>query len=212
MSDSEAVKAVVLTVLDGLDPDLVDYLLPLIEERDFESVSPFLQSAGLAEDDASADALCDRLKERLDGELGGGSGLPPPPPTTKEDEEVPALLQAPVSLGGGKDFEAQEQERKMQDMLWGTDKVRKEMNMSMETSQKTNKKSERRAAREIEKARQRFEALSAEVEQADAQCTRMLVPEMDGANMERDIHVLNFDIHFGGKTLLHGANLHLAYG
>ena len=39
----------------------------------------------------------------------------------------------------------------------------------------------------------------------------MKMPEMDGASKDRDVHVLNFDIHFGGKTLLNGADLHLAY-
>ena len=92
-------RDIVLSVLEGLDEDLLDYLLPLILARDFESVSPFLLSMGLADDDEQADGLCQKLKGALDsaGAPAVGDGA-----ATEADEDggTPALLSAPVSLGG----------------------------------------------------------------------------------------------------------------
>uniref|UniRef100_A0A7S2R4V8 ABC transporter domain-containing protein n=1 Tax=Rhizochromulina marina TaxID=1034831 RepID=A0A7S2R4V8_9STRA len=202
-------RAAAAAVLEGVDEDLIDYICSVVSSGDLEAVPPFLISAGAAETDAEAEALCARLQAAL--ALGGAEDESLPPPV-KDDGDVPVLLKAPVSMGGGESFSQSSSKQMMTDFLWGTDKVRRDMNSSMETAHVTNKRTERRAARELEKARLRFEAAAAQSSQANSQITRMAMPEFDGQPRDRDIRVAAFDINFGGRTLLSNAELRLSYG
>jgi hypothetical protein len=99
-------------VLVGLDGDLVDYLLPLIEDGDWEAVAPFILSTGLADDDAGAAALCTVLQLKCTIRSAA-----------KDEDDAPALLKAPVSLKGSESFETSQQAAEQAAFLWGTDKV-----------------------------------------------------------------------------------------
>jgi ATP-binding cassette, subfamily F, member 3 len=49
-------------------------------------------------------------------------------------------------------------------------------------------------------------------EEDNTQISAMTLPTLDGKSNEKDIHVHNFTITFGGKVLLDGADLRLVCG
>jgi ATP-binding cassette subfamily F protein 3 len=51
-----------------------------------------------------------------------------------------------------------------------------------------------------------------EEEEENNQISSMMLPDLSGTSREKDIHVNNFTITYGGHILLEGADLRLVYG
>ncbi|KAJ1449058.1 P-loop containing nucleoside triphosphate hydrolase protein [Pelagophyceae sp. CCMP2097] len=175
------------------DDDLVEYLRGLVEEQEWEAAQAILESS-LGDEDAAA-AVVEAIKA-LQGE------------SVAAVEDVQLLETAAPALR----FEDEQAQVDEMRAAWG--KVRVTYNDIRDAADVgTSKRAERRAAKDV--VRQRI-ALELTLEQLadDAGMAHMAVPERETAKGagSRDVHVSNFDIHFGGTTLLRGAELHLAHG
>ena len=165
-----------------------------------------LVSAVCDDDEEAAAALCATLAGTVESLGGAAAGAG----TASEDDLT--LLLAPVTLGEGPRLTFEQAEAAAADNkeAWGA-KVRYNVERDA-TVVAVSKRDERKAAKEMERARVRLDAQS-EGGASDGGVAAMVVPERDGAHSgNRDVRVSNFDIHFGGNTLLRGAELRLAYG
>ena len=215
MKDEDVHKAL-LEKLPGLasDTDALDYFKSLImdnglldESSIVETLAPFLESYGLANDSTEAESLCGDLCKRLRdlSGLGDKNKLDKAAPI----DDAPKLLDKAVGLSKSQLSEA---EQASLDTMWGFDKIRMKRNEQFEAIDALSAKDERRAAKEQKKWMEELDATFAEVEEDENQISSMTLPDLTGTSRERDIHVSNFTMTFGGKILLECAHLRLVYG
>ena len=103
MADFDVINGVLQEHLQGLDEDILSYLVGAIESMSvserksnqalFDTISPFLMDAGVSEDEEQA-MECRSLAVAF-----GGSGLKSAVNRDhQEDEDIPILLSAPVKM------------------------------------------------------------------------------------------------------------------
>ena len=180
------------------DEDTVDYVVGLAEAGEWEALPEFLEGAGVDDEDVANDVAA-RLRTVAESADAG-------------DDDDLALLTAPVTLGAStRSFEAEERARLDNEEAWGKPKV--SYNEATDgAAAATSKRAERKAARDVERARAAFDDQMAASDHGGGGVAAMTVPERDGAGSgSRDIHVTDFDVYFGGSCLLRSADLHLAY-
>eukprot|EP00604_Paraphysomonas_vestita_P001674 CAMPEP_0174822380 /NCGR_PEP_ID=MMETSP1107-20130205/15307_1 /TAXON_ID=36770 /ORGANISM="Paraphysomonas vestita, Strain GFlagA" /LENGTH=618 /DNA_ID=CAMNT_0016041103 /DNA_START=103 /DNA_END=1956 /DNA_ORIENTATION=- len=105
-----------------------------------------------------------------------------------------------------------ESERAAIDSMWGFDKIRGKVNEVIEISDAVSAKYERRAVQEQKKWLEDLEQKFVGDEDDGEQISAMTLPNLESNSNERDVHVHNFTITYGGKILLEGADLRLVCG
>lgn len=192
-----------------------------------ETAAPFLLSSGVAEDDAAAAALCDRLAVALyavaptcaalakalrvsssgaNGKGGGDSD------SDSDDDGMRRLdhVQSIDELARA-DKQGVDETEALLARMWGFDKIRKVTNSELEAQQSTQ------SARQVRKA-VKLNKIMEERDLADAELDRKwedqrFLPDLNAPDTgERDIHVARFSINFKGKTLLSDTSLKLVSG
>jgi ATP-binding cassette, subfamily F, member 3 len=206
MSD---VRNVLSDVLVGLDSEALDYFEGMISDNGIqddesmeETFGPFIESYGLAEDEEKAKLIVKDLCHRLRN-LGIAD---------KEDVNAVTLLDNIVSISERSKTMISETERAALDSMWGFDKIRGKVNEVIEISDAVSAKYERRAMQDQKKWLEDLEQQFVGEEDDGEQISAMTLPTLDGNSNEKDIHVHNFNITYGGKVLLDGADLRLVCG
>ena len=201
-----------LELLPGLkdDDDALEYFKSMIvdnglidEETITDTLGPFLESYGLANDTAEAEVVCAELCKRL-----RGLGLK----DDKNEDKAPKLLDKSVQFSDLAKQQISEAEQAAIDTMWGFDKIREKRNSVFEMSEAGSAKYERNAAKEQKRWLEELECKFVGDEDDNAQISSMTLPDLSGNSREKDIHVSNFNITFGGNILLEGADLRLVYG
>jgi ATP-binding cassette, subfamily F, member 3 len=206
MSD---VRKVLGDVLVGLDSEALDYFEGMINDtgiQDDESMEetfgPFIESYGLAENEEKAKLIVKDLCNRL-----RNIGI-----EDKEDVNGVTLLDNMVSMSERSKTMISETERAALDNMWGFDKIRGKVNEVIEISDAVSAKYERRAMQDQKKWLEDLEQQFVGEEDDGDQISAMTLPDLDGNSNEKDIHVHNFNITYGGKVLLDEADLRLVCG
>jgi hypothetical protein len=120
------------------------------------------------------------------------------------------LLDKPMSLQQLADGNLTDREKEQLDLMWGFDKVRQARNELMDITGAISRRQERRAEQEQRKWLEELEKKFAN-EEDEAQITAMMMPDYSSGSNEKDIHVHNFSLYFGGGELLDCADLKLAF-
>lgn len=210
--EGDSVAVLLLELLPGLknDEDALEYFKSMIVDNGLidegsitETLGPFLESYGLANDTKEAEILCAELCKRL-----RGIGLE----DQKTIDRSPKLLEKAVQFSDLAKSQISEAEQAAIDAMWGFDKIREKRNSVFEMSEAGSAKYERNAAREQKKWLEELECKFVGDEDDNAQISSMTLPDLSGNSREKDIHVSNFNITFGGSILLEGADLRLVYG
>ena len=218
MDDAQVRKAIEET-LHGVDEDALEYFQSFIvgssgsmdEEELGETLVPFIESYGLAEDEDAAKSLCATLCAKL-RDLG------------VEDKSVdmgkdgPQMLNKAVTMNSSL-LSAAEQDA-LNDSAWGFSAIRATKNDVIDTDEEgnyidlsTTAKDERKMAKEEKKwLKELDERFGADEDAAPTQISTMTLPDLTSKRREKDIQVMNFNINYGGKLLLESADLKLAYG
>eukprot|EP01041_Mallomonas_annulata_P005273 gene5273-10553_t len=194
-------------LLPGIDNDALEYFESMVVDGDKvdvenlkETLAPFIESFGLASDISGAEAICDELCVRLKS-LG-----------MKNDQSVvesTVVLDKMISFSKSNLSEA---EQATVDTLWGFDKIREKRNDTLEVTEAGSAKYERKAMKEQKKWLEDLESKFVGEEDDGSQITSMTLPDLSGNNGEKDIHVHDFNVTFGGQILLENADLRLVYG
>ncbi|CAN7987411.1 unnamed protein product [Ixodes pacificus] len=214
----EAVEDVLSDAFPDIDEDLFDYLEGVLDggkddfstcDEVYEAVGEmFFEISGDSKDENEIRDICARLLHVMKGEVGNSHS----DGNSDANSTTPAkVLSAPVQL---KAMAAEFDDK--------TDEVSsiwlKQRDNSLQVDQKKLEKAEAKLKQKQEKREIGGEKVApvqtvlkaATASQAVSKReTRM---ENKGSNRAQDIRVENFDIAFGDKTLLQGANLTLAYG
>lgn len=193
--------------LPNIDDDTLDYFQSFIDTDHVtqstlkETLAPFIESYGLASSLEEAEAICENIVSQMEGIAT----------EKKEEDELPALLKKAVLLSDVTNSHLSAEERATVDNLWGFENVRKHRNTVMEFSEAASAKYERKAQKEQRKWLEDLESKFVG-EEDNNNVTTMILPDFSSGNNEKDIHVNNFTITYGGKVLLEGADLRLISG
>ena len=211
--DAAEVESVVTEVFPEIDGDLSSYFASIVLDQgcsDRETITstlaPFIDSYGLipgAHGFASAEDACSALLDRLQSR-----GLCD---AVTHNEEL-QLLEKTQSFQEMSKGLISESEQKLTDALWGFDKIRGKRNETIEVNEAGSAKYERKAMKEQKKWLDQLDAKFQGDAEDSAQISSMTLPDLSGNNREKDIHVKNFNITFGGQLLLDGADLRIVYG
>ena len=215
--DVAEVERVVREVFPEVDDDLSAYFASIVADqgcRDRDAVtsalSPFIESYGLIPGThgfASAEDACSTLLDRLQS-LGLGTAV-------AYDEELQLLEKTQTFHEMSKGL-ISESEQRLTDTLWGFDKIRGKRNEIIEVNEAGSAKYERKAMKEqrkwLDQLDARYQQQQGEDPEDSAQISTMTLPDLSGNSREKDIHVKNFNITFGGQLLLDGADLRIVYG
>lgn len=196
------------------DDDILTYLVSSVtdlvshdREQLEETVGPFLESYNLVEASqvqSKLDELCTALNA-MEGAAGRKRDM---------NDEL-ELLEKPTSIQSLSEGLLNDADRAQIDKMWGFEKVRATRNDQFESAGTISKRAERKAEREqkkwLDELDAQFDGEGDDKEEEGDQISRMMLPEY-GNNNERDIHVHNFQIWFGGHHILDGADLKLVYG
>lgn len=212
--DAETVSGVLLEVFPDMDDDMSSYFTSIVVDmgcRDREAVTsvlaPFVESYGLipgAHGFNSAEDACEELLNRLQS-LGLEAS------SNSHTEEL-KLLEKSQNFNDLSKGLISESEQKLTDTLWGFDKIRGKRNETIEVTEAGSAKYERKALKEQKKWLDQLDARFQGDEEDVTQISSMTLPDLSGNNREKDIHVKNFNITFGGQLLLDGADLRIVYG
>lgn len=193
-------------VLQGVDEDTLQYFEAMVgEEEELDeqqltaSLAPFLEEYGISSGEEESRTLVGALCERLRG-MGVADA--------KEEEELKLLERVTVmdqDVVSGK-------EKAVLDSVFGFDQIRKSKNTTIEVNEAGSAKYERRAAKEQKKWLDDLDSKFADEDEDSMQISSMVLPDLNCNTNEKDIHVSNFNITFGGKLLLENAALRLVYG
>jgi ATP-binding cassette, subfamily F, member 3 len=222
------VKGILSQVIPKISSDesIMEYFLSMLINNDeaisqdylIENVAPFIESYGLLPDNGeeTVEDICMQLWSRLNA-----NGLTES--TRKNDE--PKLLEKAVVISELAKTEITSKEQETIDAMWGFQKIRAKRNETFEASEVVSSKQDRKATKEQKKFLDSLDSkfahigLSDENHNADSedndgqgQISAMLIPDLSGKNREKDIHVSNFNITFGGQILLENADLRIVYG
>jgi ATP-binding cassette subfamily F protein 3 len=204
------IRSILEDLLCGIDADALDYFESMISEENSidetsmtSMLSPFLQSYGLASDDDSANTICSEIYKRL-RMLGISDQI--------DTNNTPVVLEKSFTLSEISKSQISDTEQASIDSLWGFDKIRIKKNDVLELTDAGSAKYERKAAKDQRQWLEELEATFVGDEDAGNQISSMTLPDFEGNSRENDIHVHNFNITFGGRILLEGADLRLIYG
>ena len=204
-------KVIIAEHFPKIDSDLADYVEGVIdtsrsefENRDdvFEAVGPFLLEAATAESSDPIDEndvldICGKLFDALQLEKKQNNHLPNASTATTK------LLAAPVSLGDGAN-EAEEEQS-----IWL--KLRDEGSLvDQKKLQKADEKIRQKAERKLKNESKGKASTPPVLEMATASQAsnrKVAKAESKGTNKSMDIRIENFDMSFGEKQLLTGADL-----
>lgn len=203
------IRKVLEEVLVGLDSESLDYFEGMINDNGIqdeeimqETLGPFIESSGIADNEEDSRIiikdLCNRLKN---------IGV-----SIKEEENGVKLLDNVVSISERSKTMISETERAALDSMWGFDKIRGKVNEVIEISEAVSAKYERRAIQDQKKWLEDLEHQFVGDEDDGDQISAMTLPNLESNSNEKDIHVHNFNITYGGKVLLDGADLRLVCG
>lgn len=216
------IRKVVEESLGTLDDDAKDYFVGMIAEADnldeeslSEMLVPFVESyTGVSEDEAvvAVKKLCNSLRS-----LGMEDNVA----TKMEDAgRATELLSRPTQLTDTLLSAAEQAE--VNKSAWGFDSIRAKVNETIPVDEEgnfvnwdTNIHQQRQEQKEQKKFLKQLEAETRYVggeETATNQISTMTLPDFSGKAREKDIQVMNFNIIYGNKLLLDGADLKLAYG
>lgn len=133
----------------------------------------------------------------------------------KEDDgnsREPTLLDNVINLKENSKMKISEAEQAAIDTIWGFDKIRQKKNDVIEITDAVSAKIERRLVQDQKQWMASLEAKFVGEEDDGAQISVMTLPTLDGKSNEKDIHVHNITVTFGGKVLLDGTDLRLVCG
>lgn len=194
--------------LPSIDDDTLDYFESMIEmgesitkESMKETLAPFIESYGLAQDLESAEKICEDIVNQMEGLSASVSS----------EADLPILLDKAVVLNDVTKSHLSAEEKATVDTLWGFENVRKKRNTVMEVTDVASSKDERKAAKEQRKWLEELESQFVG-EEDNNKVSTMMIPDFSEGSREKDIHVHNFNITYGGKILLEEADLRLVYG
>lgn len=216
--ETAKVRDVLQGLLCGIDESTLDYFESMVVDSGSidreglkENMAPFFESYGLAADLEDAERICDKLCDELKN-----MGMKEENSKKIADEAyTPKLLNKAVVLSDVANSQLTDAEKAAVDSMWGFENVRKKRNDVMETTEAGSAKYERKAAKEQRKWLNELESkLTEDQEEAEEnnQISTMHLPDLSGSSREKDIHVNNFNITFGGHLLLENADLRLVYG
>lgn len=197
-------KTVLQKHMPSIDEDTLEYFQSMVDTNSVsaaslkEALAPFIESFGYAFSLDEAEEICDRI-------LGDISGLRE---DVEEENDGPTVLEKSVLMS---DATKSSLDQAQVDGMWGLENVRKKRNTVMDFSEAASAKFERKAAKEQRKWLEDLEAQFVG-EEDNNQISTMMLPDFSGGTKEKDIHVHNFSITYGGKCLLDGADLKLVYG
>ncbi len=207
---SNRIRDVLQVNMVGIDASALDYFESMLLDAgslDLESLSenmaPFIESYGLASDNTQALAICEVIYKQL-SQVGLKSNA-----TICED--TPQLLEKVIILSEVAKSQVSKAEQEAIDTLWGFDKVRSKRNTAMESVDTISMKTERKAAKEQKKFLSELESKFTGEDESN-EISMMTLPDLSGNSREKDIHVHNFGITFGGQILLENAHLKLVFG
>lgn len=205
-----SVRDVLARVLTSADDDTLDYFEGMISSDEgmdettmFEILPNFIISYGIADDEENAASLvksiCDNLRN-----IG----------IKNEDRAAtdPKLLDSIINIKEKSKTMISETEQASIDTMWGFDKIRQKKNDVIEMTEAGSAKFERRIVQDQKQWLESLESKFVGEEDDNTQISAMTLPTTDGKSNERDIHVNNFTITYGGKVLLDGADLRLVSG
>jgi ATP-binding cassette, subfamily F, member 3 len=205
-----SVREVLASVLTSADDDTLEYFEGMISSDDgmdettmYETLPGFIVGYGIADSEEDAIALvkeiCDNLKN-----IG----------IKNEDRTAadPKLLDGVINIKEKSKNMISESEQASIDTMWGFDKIRQKKNEVIEMTEAGSAKFERRMVQDQKQWLESLEAKFVGEEEDNTQISAMTLPTLDGKSNEKDIHVHNFTITFGGKVLLDGADLRLVCG
>lgn len=205
------IRTVLRTLLPDIDESTEDYFESMVSDIGCdlsslkENLAPFIESYGLSADIETAEAICDQICEQL-------SSLGLKDPAKGNGDDVPQLLEKSVFLSQLAKSQVSETEQATIDQLWGFEEVRKKRNDVMEMTEAGSAKYERKAAKEQRKWLEELECKFVGDDEENNQISTMTLPDLSGNNREKDIHVNNFNITYGGSILLEEADLRLVFG
>jgi ATP-binding cassette subfamily F protein 3 len=216
------IRGVIEKSLSSLDDDAKDYFVGMIEEMGTldedemqSTLVPFVESyTDVSEGEAveTVKKMCDSLRSL--GMTDNAKGA-------KEDNgETTELLSRPTQLTDTL-LSASEQ-AEIDKSAWGFNSIRAKVNREIPTDEEgnfvnwdSNIHEQRKEAKEQKKFLKQLEAdtkFCGGEETASNQISTMTLPDFSGKAREKDIQVMNFNIIYGNKLLLDGADLKLAYG
>jgi ATP-binding cassette subfamily F protein 3 len=205
---SNNTRAVLKANLPSIDDDTLDYFESMIESGESitkesmkETLAPFIESYGLAQDLESAEKICEDIVSQMEGLVT----------VVSSDADMPMLLEKAVVLNDVTKSHLSAEEKATVDTLWGFENVRKKRNTVMEVTDVASSKDERKAAKEQRKWLEDLESQFVG-EEDNNKVSTMMIPDFSEGTKEKDIHVHNFNITYGGKILLEEADLRLVYG
>lgn len=207
MASKVELKPVLKKFMPSIDEDTLDYFQSMVDTEAVtasglkEALAPFIESYGYASSLEEAEIMCENMLLHI-------SGLKD---TVNEEDDSPARLGRTVNMSDIAKTQLSAEEQAQVETLWGFENVRKKRNTFMETNEAQSAKMERKAQREQRKWLDDLESQFVG-EEDNNEISTMMLPDFSGANREKDIHVHNFGITYGGKTLLEGADLKLVYG
>jgi ATP-binding cassette, subfamily F, member 3 len=184
-----------------IDTDTLDYFQDVIsdstdESAIRESLIPLLEANGIEDAEALCSKLCDRLQVKK-------------AESTMFDT---VLLSSCIQLSQVAKTQISEAEQAQIDAQWGFDKIRAKKNEVIEMTEAGSAKYERHAEKEQKRWLAELEEKFIGEEDSGEQVSAMTLPDYSGNSREKDIHVQNFNITFGGKLLLENADLRLVFG
>jgi hypothetical protein len=227
--DDHALRAVLVdTFPAGIDDSILEYFLSILHEGDakpdeeylIENIAPFIESYGLVPEGDSIEGVCKKLSSALTA-ITLKTSQSNERGNSHNDSDEPQLLKKSIQLSDVAKNILSEHEQAAVNQMWGFDKIRTKRNDTFEPTEAASSKYERKAQKEQRKFIDDLDLkLSLDdggghaiIEgEADTQISTMLLPDFSGNSREKDIHVQNFNITFGGQILLDGADLRIVYG
>eukprot|EP01039_Chlorochromonas_danica_P000241 gene241-259_t len=205
------VKSILTKHLSFMDDETIDYFESMVKEGGSTSavfrdaLAPFIESYDRTSTLEEANEFSAKVAQEL-VELGA----------LKESEmnDGPQLLEKSVLLSAIADSHLSAEDKANVEAMWGLADARKrrvELKAAPEDGLGTSSRTERKAAREQTKWLEELEAQFVG-EEDNNNVTTMVLPDFSGNSNERDIHVHNFNMTYGGNLLLEGADLRLVYG
>jgi len=218
-------RVVLTTLLSNIDVDTLEYFESMIMDSsansiDFdrnvlkEMLAPFIESYGIAEDLEGAIKICDSLYTEF---ISMGVINASNDNQYSSDNDV-KLLDKSVTLSDLTNI-LSESEKSAVENMWGFESIRKKRNEIMEVNEAGSAKYERKAANEQKKWLKDLDSKlnteddeGADSDEENNQISAMTLPDLSGNNREKDIHVNNVTITYGGRILLDNADLRLVFG
>lgn len=216
--NEENVRKTLTSILPGIDEDVLDYFQSMILDCDLddltESLAPFIESYGFADDIEKAEIICNELCKKLkdfSSEITKDNKNHKKM-TDAEYSSAPKLLDKAIQLSETTKNQISEHEQASIDTMWGFDKIRDGRNQTIEMTEAGSAKYERKAQKDQRKWLEELESKFVGDDDNNEQISSMVLPDFSGNSREKDIQVNNFRITYGGNILLDEADLRLVYG